>query len=62
MNSLLRECFANKLMEAGDTVGATLSRAGFTIKKNKQRDQILSQVVKETDSVKTLVASTIFNN
>ena len=53
--------FANKLEESGDKVGATLSRAGFQIKKNKTRDAVLTETAKETDSVKLLIAAKVFN-
>jgi hypothetical protein len=53
--------FATKLENAGDKVGATLSRAGFLIKKNKNRDTILAETAKETDSVKLLIAAKVFN-
>lgn len=56
-----KECFANKLMASGDKVGATLSRAGFLIQKNKKRDSILTETAKETDSVKMLMAAEIFS-
>lgn len=57
----IRECFADRLQSAGDTVGATLSRAGFAIKKNKMRDNCLGDAAKETDSVKLLVAAKLFS-
>lgn len=57
----IKELFADKLMISGDTVGATLSRAGFPIQKNKKRDVILTQVARETDSAKMLIAAEVFS-
>lgn len=56
----VRQCFADKLMNAGDTVGSTLSRAGFSIRKNKKRDSLLAEAAHETDSVKLLAAAQLF--
>lgn len=60
MSRNVLDCFADKLMESGDAVGSTLSRAGFRIFRNKRRDGILDAAVKETDSVKILVAAQLF--
>ena len=61
INNSIRECFADKLLNAGDRVGSTLTRAGFTIQKNKKRDTVLTEAATETESVKMLAAAEIFN-
>lgn len=56
----IREGLAQKLQAAHDSVGAQLLSAGFKIKKNKKRESILDETIKEHDSIKCLIVSQIF--